>query len=77
MPPLPGVSCQEAVDAFERLGWVFRRRESSHLILKKPGVFAALSVPDKARIADGTLRKLIRAAGISVEEFILALRKQA
>jgi predicted RNA binding protein YcfA (HicA-like mRNA interferase family) len=62
------------VTAFERLGWVYRRRESSHMMLKKPGVFATLSVPDKRQIADGTLRSLIRQAGVSVEDFVNALQ---
>jgi predicted RNA binding protein YcfA (HicA-like mRNA interferase family) len=70
---LPAISAREAVAAFERLGWVLRRRESSHLILKKPGVFAALSIPDKQRIASGTMRKLIRIAEVDVDEFIRAL----
>lgn len=76
MPRLPVVSGAEAVHAFERLGWTVARRESSHITMKKAGVFAALSIPDKRQVADGTLRTLIRVAGISVEQFVSALNKR-
>jgi predicted RNA binding protein YcfA (HicA-like mRNA interferase family) len=69
---LPVVSGKEAVRAFERLGWVFKRRESSHLILVKPGMRLGLSIPDDAELKPGTLRALIRNAGVSVDDFIAA-----
>jgi len=43
------------------------------MILTKAGSIASLSIPDHRGLAPGTLRKLIRAAGISVEEFRAAL----
>ena len=73
MPDLPVVSGRDARQAFERLGWMFRRQTGSHLILTKAGSIASLSIPDHRELAPGTLRKLIRAAGISVEEFRAAL----
>ena len=73
MPDLPVVSGRDARQAFERLGWTFRRQTGSHMILTKAGSIASLSIPDHRELAPGTLRKLIRAAGISVEEFRAAL----
>ena len=73
MAELPVVSGREARAAFERLGWVFRRQTGSHMILTKPGHVASLSIPDHRELAPGTLRKLIRAAGITVEQFCAAL----
>ena len=69
MPELPVVRGKHARRAFERLGWVFRRQTGSHMILTKAGSVASLSIPDHRELAPGTLRKLIRAAGITVEEF--------
>ena len=69
MPDLPVLSGQETRRAFERLGWIFRRQAGSHMILTKPGSIASLSIPDHREIAPGTLRKLIRLAGLSVEQF--------
>ena len=67
MPELPVVSGQEARRAFERLGWTFRRQAGSQMILTKAGSIASLSIPDHRELAPGTLRKLIRLAGVSVE----------
>jgi len=67
--PLPVVSGAQAVRAFERAGWVIARRKGSHVILKKPGTFHTLSVPDHDELDPGTLRALIRKAGLTVDEF--------
>ena len=40
------------------------------MILVKPGQIASLSISDHKEIAKGTLRSLLRASGLSVEEFI-------
>ena len=39
----------------------------------KDGEIATLSIPDHKEIAKGTLRSLIRTAGIMVDEFIAEL----
>ena len=70
MPKLPVISGAEAVKAFERAGWRQDRQRGSHVILLKPGHIASLSVPQHRELAPGTLRSLIRAAGMSVEEFV-------
>ncbi|MBI4607914.1 MAG: type II toxin-antitoxin system HicA family toxin [Candidatus Rokubacteria bacterium] len=71
--PLPVVSGAKAVKAFERAGWVVARRKGSHIILKKPATFYTLSVPDHDELDPGTLRSLIRKAGLTVEEFAALL----
>ena len=43
------------------------------MILLKPGSIASLSVPDHRELAPGTLRALIRSAGLSVEQFVALL----
>ena len=73
MPALPVISGQEAVRAFKKFGWQFDRQRGSHVILVKEGHSATLSVPDHREVARGTLRSLIRAAGLTVEEFVAAL----
>ncbi|CAN5810265.1 hypothetical protein BH23PLA1_BH23PLA1_01530 [soil metagenome] len=70
MPPLPALSGQEVVAVFEKLGWSVARRKSSHIIMVHPDHIATLSVPDHKEVAKGTLRGLIRTAGLSVSEFI-------
>ena len=73
MPPLPVLSGRETVRIFETLGWQIARQRGSHIILIKPGCMATLSVPDHHEIAKGTLRSLIRAAGLTVDEFVSAM----
>jgi len=73
MPSLPVISGRKAVRAFEKLGWQVARQCGSHIIMVKDGEMTTLSVPDHKEIAKGTLRSLIRAAGITVDEFIQQL----
>ena len=69
MPALPVLSGRKAVRAFEALGWQVARKRGSHIIMVKEGEIATLSIPDHKEVAKGTLRSLIRAAGIAVDEF--------
>ena len=68
------ISGREALRAFERDGWILRRQSGSHMILTKPGNIASLSIPDHKELAPGTLRKLIRYSGLSVENFVRLLQ---
>ena len=75
MPELPVISGRETVRAFESLGWKAARQKGSHIIMVKAGQLITLSVPDHKEIARGTLRSLIRSAGITVTEFLDTLKK--
>ncbi len=70
---LPTVSGERAVSAFLKAGWIKDRQHGSHAILVKPGHPATLSVPQHRHLAPGTLRSLIRYAGMSVEQFVALL----
>ena len=72
MPPLPPLSGQEVVRIFELLGWMVARQRGSHIVMVKEGSIATLSVPNHRVVAKGTLRSLIRSAGLTVEEFLEA-----
>jgi predicted RNA binding protein YcfA (HicA-like mRNA interferase family) len=74
MVPVPVLRPREVVKAFEKLGWHVARQKSSHIILTKAGHIATLSVPDHPEVARGTLRSLIQKAGLTVEEFMEALK---
>ena len=69
MAKLPSLSGQAIVRIFKRFGWNVARRRSSHIIMIKEGEMATLSVPDHKEVAKGTLRSLIRSAGLTVDEF--------
>jgi predicted RNA binding protein YcfA (HicA-like mRNA interferase family) len=69
MAKLPAISGADAVSVFERAGWRVDRQRGSHVVMLKPGHIASLSIPQHRELAPGTLRSLIRASGITVEEF--------
>ncbi len=71
MSKLPVVSGKEALKAFQKLGYELDHQTGSHMILRQPvPPFRRLTVPNHKNLAKGTLRSLIREAGLSVEEFI-------
>jgi predicted RNA binding protein YcfA (HicA-like mRNA interferase family) len=74
MPRLPRISGRQAVAAFERAGFEVKRQRGSHIVMVKRGFAETLSVPDHGELRPGTLRALIRKAGLSVEEFLALLR---
>jgi len=45
------------------------RQRGSHVVMLKTGHIASLSIPQHRELAPGTLRSLIRAAGMTVKEF--------
>lgn len=69
MARLPVLSGAGVVRIFEKAGWTVDRRRGSHVILVKDEHIATLSVPDHQELAKGTLRSLIRAAGMTTDEF--------
>jgi len=74
MHKVPLLSGREVVKVFRRLGWDVARQRGSHIILVKEGHIATLSVPDHREVARGTLRSLIARAGLTIEEFLDALK---
>lgn len=76
MAKLPTVTGGQAVAAFVRAGFALARIDGSHHVLTRPGHRLNLSVPVHGNrpIASGTLRKLIRDAGLTVDAFIALLK---
>ena len=74
MSRLPVVSGKDAIRAFGRLGYRISHQTGSHIILRHESPpHRHLSVPDHREIAKGTLRGLIRDAGLTVDEFTALL----
>lgn len=70
MSGLPVVSGKECVKILGRAGFHFKRREGSHITLRRKDPFAQVVVPDHKELDRGTLRAIIRQAGLSVDEFV-------
>lgn len=74
MASLPVLSGREVVKAFQSFGWEVSRQSSSHIIMTREGQTVTLSIPDHKEVAKGTLRSLIRAANLTVDEFVSAIQ---
>ncbi len=74
MQKIPLLSGHEVAKAFRRLGWEVARQRGSHIILVKEGNIATLSVPNHREVARGTLRSLIARAGLTIGEFLSAVK---
>ena len=70
MSALPVVSGRDVVKALEKVDYALDRQRGSHLILRQLSPpHRRLTVPDHTEIAKGTLRAIIRQAGLTVETF--------
>ena len=73
MPPLPLCSGKEIINAFAGLGYCEARQRGSHIRLicpERPPV----TVPNYGQVSRGLLRKILRDAEVSPEEFIKLLK---
>ncbi len=70
MSKLGNISGKDAVKAFSKAGWQSMGQVGSHLMMTKPGQRANLSIPQHKELSVGTLRALIRASGMTVDEFL-------
>jgi predicted RNA binding protein YcfA (HicA-like mRNA interferase family) len=73
MSKLPRISGRECVQALEQAGFYIKRQESSHVVLRRDDPFIQVVVPDHKELDRGTLRAIIRQAGLGVDEFIKLL----
>lgn len=70
---LPRTSGRDCVKALGKVGFYLKRQHGSHLILRRDDPFAQVVVPNHRELDRGTLRAIIRQAGLSVNEFVRLL----
>jgi predicted RNA binding protein YcfA (HicA-like mRNA interferase family) len=73
MSKLPRISGKECIQALQRAGFYFKRQERSHIILRRDNPPTQVAVHNHLKPDWGTLRAIIRQAGLSIEEFIRLL----
>lgn len=73
MSKLPVISGKTCIKALTKIGYYTKRQEGSHIILRRDNPFGQVVVPDHKELDRGTLRAIIRQAGISVDEFVKLL----
>jgi len=76
LPKLPAVSAREVIAALRRAGFAVDRQEGSHVILVHDSRQAVAVVPlaGGRDIPTGTLRKILRQAGLSVTQIVELLK---
>ena len=68
---LPVLRPKQVVAALEKAGFEVRRQTGSHMIMYKSVIRHPISIPQHPRdLPKGTLRGIIREAGLTIEEFI-------
>jgi len=67
---LPNVSGRKVVQALLKIGYEKDRQKGSHIVMRQISYpHRRIVVPDHKEVAKGTLRAIIRYAGLTVEEF--------
>ena len=72
MPKLPRLSGAEVIRTLERLGFAQVRQRGSHVVLRRETPQGAVGcvVPLHREVAIGTLRSILKQAGITADEFV-------
>ena len=70
MSALPRISGREVVAALAKIGYEIDRQKGSHIVMRQVVYpHRRVVVPDHREVAKGTLRKIIKQVGLTVEEF--------
>jgi predicted RNA binding protein YcfA (HicA-like mRNA interferase family) len=70
-PKLPrDLSGKEVRRALERAGFSLDRQQGSHMVFCRENPYRAVVVPDHKQIRPGTLRAIIRQAGLTLDTFL-------
>lgn len=70
MSALPVLSGRQVVKALRKIGYECDHQRGSHIVLRQTDLpHRRLTVPDHSEVAKGTLRAIIRQAGLTVDEF--------
>ena len=70
MSTLPHVSGRKVVQALLKIGYEKDRQKGSHIVMRQISYpYRRIVVPDHKEVAKGTLRAIIRHAGLTVEDF--------
>lgn len=73
MPKLPALKAREVIRLLEDVGFYEVRQRGSHLQLKRGNLLVTIPV-HSGDLHPGTLRSIIRQAGMTVEEFLMLLK---
>ena len=70
MTKLPVISGAQCVRALEKIGFVVYRQRGSHIVMIRKNPPSQTTIPNHKELDRGTLRAIIRHAGLAVEDFV-------
>jgi len=74
MAKLPRISGRECARALEKAGFYFKRQgKGDHMIYRRDDPFALVSIPDHKELDRGTLKAILKSAGVTVDDFVKLL----
>ena len=73
MSKLPVISGADCIKALGKIGFILYRQRGSHVTLVRKSPPAQTTIPNHKELDRGTLRAIIRQAGVTVDEFIALL----
>lgn len=74
MTKLPVVSGRDLVKAMAKIGYLSDHQTGSHIILRHHAPpHRRLTIPNHKEIAKGTLKNIVREAGLTIEELLEVL----
>jgi predicted RNA binding protein YcfA (HicA-like mRNA interferase family) len=68
MSKLPLLSGKQVIKILQKIGYYIRDQKGSHVHLRHP-IRPPLTIPDHREVARGTLREIIKQAGLSNDAF--------
>jgi len=77
VPKIPIISGKQAIKAFQKIGYQIIRQRGSHIRLHhfSDSTKTPLTVPNHKALGKGLLRKLLRDAELTIDEFSRLLKK--
>lgn len=70
MPKLPVVSARECIRALEKTGYYVQRQKGSHITMRRDSPRGRVTIPNHKELKPGMLRRIIRDADLTVQEFV-------
>ena len=70
MPKLPSVRARDCIKVLQRIGFTVSRQKGSHITLHRDNPAARTTVPNHGTLKPGMLHKIIKDAGLTVDEFL-------
>ena len=66
----PRISSRECIRALEKAGFSIVSQSGSHIKLRRESPYAQVIVKQTRELAAGTLRSIVRQAGLTLEDFV-------